>query len=182
MREVTRKALEIGGCRVLGGRLEAATRIASDPSAKIDLRLTDVVMPGMSGPEWARSISALRAGLVTVFMTGYAENDTLRAALQGVAWKYVQKPFTVGSLLAQVGEALASRWRGPDRLRDPQFSSGSVSSAKTLGFDRLLTVDRKPGQPPFPVGWQGRRGIRECNFGLERIDFVKGFVRQLTRA
>jgi len=85
--------------------------------------VTDVVMQGMSGPEWARSISALRAGLVTVFMTGYAENDTLRAALQGVAWKYVQKPFTVGSLLAQVGEALASRWRGPDRLRDPQFSS-----------------------------------------------------------
>jgi hypothetical protein len=50
MREVTRKALEIDGYRVLGGRLEAATRIASDPSAKIDLRLTDVVMPGMIGP------------------------------------------------------------------------------------------------------------------------------------
>ena len=124
VREVTREALEMGGYRVLEANgPEAATRIASDPSVEIHLLLTDVVMPGMSGPELARAISASRAGLVTVFMTGYTESDTLRAALQGVAWKHIQKPFTVDSLLAQVADALASRWLGGNRQQVPQFSS-----------------------------------------------------------
>src|SRR5271169_4333110 len=109
VREVTREALEMGGYRVLeAGGPEAATHIASDPSAEIDLLLTDVVMPGMCGPELARHISATRPGLVTIFMSGYAESETLRAAVHGVSWKHIQKPFTVGGLLAKVAEALAS--------------------------------------------------------------------------
>jgi two-component system cell cycle sensor histidine kinase/response regulator CckA len=124
VREVTREALEIGGYRALEANgPEAAARIASDPSGEIDLLLTDGVMPGMSGPELARAISATPAGLVTVFMAGYAESDTLRAALQGVAWKHIQKPFTVDSLLAQVADALSSRWLGGNQNQVPQFSS-----------------------------------------------------------
>ena len=84
VREVTREALEMGGYRVLEANgPEAAARIASDPSVQFDLLLTDVVMPGMSGPELARTIGASRAGLVTLFMTGYTDSDTLRAALHG---------------------------------------------------------------------------------------------------
>ena len=124
VREVTREALEIGGYRVLeASGPEAASKIASDPSAVIDLLLTDVVMPGMNGPELARHVSASRTGLVTVFMSGYAESENLRAALQGVAWKHIQKPFTVESLLAHVADALASRWRAADRHWSPQFPS-----------------------------------------------------------
>ena len=123
VREFTREALEIGGYRVLEANGSEAARIASDPSAEIDLLLTDVVMPGMSGPELARAITATRAGLVTVFMPGYAERDTLRAAQQGGAWKHIQKPFTVDSLLAQVADALASRWLGGNQNHGPQFSS-----------------------------------------------------------
>jgi two-component system cell cycle sensor histidine kinase/response regulator CckA len=123
VREVTREALEMGGYRGLeAGGPEAATRVVSDPSVEIDL-LTDVVMPGMSGPELARHVSATRPGLVMIFMSGYAESETLRAAVHGVSWKHIQKPFTVDGLLARVAEALASRWRGADRHQAPQFPS-----------------------------------------------------------
>ncbi len=80
----------------------------SDPTAEIDLLLTDVAMPGMSGPDLARHVSTTRLGLVTIFMSGYAESETVRAAVHGVSWKHIQKPFTVDGLLAKVAEALAS--------------------------------------------------------------------------
>jgi DNA-binding NtrC family response regulator len=99
------------------------TRVISDPSVEINLLLTDVVMPGMSGPELAHHVSATRPGLVTIFMSGYAESETLRAAVHGVSWKHIQKPFTVDGLLAKVAEALASRWRSADRHQAPQFPS-----------------------------------------------------------
>lgn len=124
VREVTREALEMSGYRVLeAGGPEAATRVVSDPSVEINLLLTDVVMPGMSGPEFARQVSATRPGIVTIFMSGYAESETLRAAVHGVSWKHIQKPFTVDGLLAKVAEALASQWRGADRHQAPQFPS-----------------------------------------------------------
>ena len=124
VREVTREALEMGGYRVLeASGPEAAAVIASDPNAVLDRLLTDVVLPGMNGPELARHVSASRAGLVTVFMTGYADSECLRSALHGVVWKHIQKPFTVESLLAHVADALASRWRAADRHWSPQFPS-----------------------------------------------------------
>jgi two-component system cell cycle sensor histidine kinase/response regulator CckA len=124
VREVTREALEMGGyCVLEANGPEAGAQIASDPSTEIDLLLTDVVMPGMSGPELARRVSAARAGLVTIFMSGYAESETLHAAVHGVSWKHIQKPFTVDGLLAKVAEALASRWLVADRHQTPQFPS-----------------------------------------------------------
>jgi len=124
VREVTREALEMGGYRVLeAGGPEAAAHIARDPMTEIDLLLTDVVMPGVSGPELARQVSVARAGLVTIFMSGYAESEALEAAVHGVSWKHIQKPFTVDLLLAKVADALASRWRAADRQQTPQFPS-----------------------------------------------------------
>lgn len=75
VREVTREALEMGGyCVLEANGPEEAAHIAKEPSTQIDLLLTDVVMPGMSGPDLARQMRTLRPGLVTVFMSGYAPN------------------------------------------------------------------------------------------------------------
>ena len=120
VREVTREALEMGGYRVLEvcGPEEAA-QIADDPSAEIDLLLSDVVMPGMSGPELARRVLEARPGLATVFMTGYADSEILQPATHGVPQKHIQKPFTVNGLLTQVAAALASRWQAAPGNRPP---------------------------------------------------------------
>ncbi len=76
VRQVTREALEMGGYRVLeaDGPI-AAEHIAADRETEIDVLLTDVVMPGMNGPELARQVRQLRPELVTLFMTGYAESE-----------------------------------------------------------------------------------------------------------
>ena len=112
VREVTREALEMGGYRVL--EADGPTRakhIAGDQSVIIDLLLTDLVMPGMSGHELARQVRASRPELLTLFMTGYGENDVLCPATSGMAEKHIQKPFTVKGLLAHVAHALEARWR-----------------------------------------------------------------------
>ena len=124
VREVTREALELGGYRVLEARgPEEATRIAADHSTAIDLLLTDVVMPGMNGPELARQVCKSRPELVTVFMTGYANSEMLRTSTRETSRNYIQKPFTVDGLLSQVAEALATQSHGDDEDRPPQFRS-----------------------------------------------------------
>lgn len=123
VREVTREALEMGGYRVLeASGAEAAAQIADDPSAEIDLLLTDVVMPGMSGPDLARQVREMRPGLVAIFMTGYSESEILRAAAHGRLENHIQKPFTIDGLLSRVADALAERWHGADGHRVPQLS------------------------------------------------------------
>ena len=124
VREVTREALEMGGYRVLeaSGPREAV-RIANDPSTPIDLLLTDVVMPEMSGPELARTICKSRPGMVTVFMSGYGESEVARTPAHGVAHGHIQKPFTMYSLLSRVAQALATKWNTGSNPRPTQFPS-----------------------------------------------------------
>ena len=121
VRMVTREALELGGYRVLeADGPAAAERIAAESSTVIDLLLTDVIMPGMNGAELARRVRERRPGLVTLFMTGYAESEALRLATLEVKQKHIQKPFTVSNLLARVADALAARWIAGKDLQAPQ--------------------------------------------------------------
>ena len=68
---------------------------------EIDLLLTDVVMPGMSGKELAEQI-----GIEPVFMSGYTDDVMLRHGLEGL--RLVQKPFDADTLLIAVRSALDS--------------------------------------------------------------------------
>jgi two-component system cell cycle sensor histidine kinase/response regulator CckA len=124
VREVTREALEMGGYQVLEASSPGeAARMAGEPSTQIDLLLTDVVMPGVSGPDLARQVGAIRPGLVTVFMSGYAESEVVREAAFGTFRDHIQKPFTVDSLLSRVAHALATRWDADHGDRTAQFPS-----------------------------------------------------------
>ena len=66
---------------------------------EIDLLLTDVVMPGMSGKELAEQI-----GIEPVFMSGYTDDVVLRHGVDGL--RLVQKPFDAETLLSAVRSAL----------------------------------------------------------------------------
>jgi two-component system cell cycle sensor histidine kinase/response regulator CckA len=124
VRQVTREALEMGGYRVLeADGPAAAEHIASDGTTEIDLLLTDVVMPGMNGPELARQVCESRPGLVTLFMTGYAESEVLRLATKDSTQRHIQKPFAVSGLLSRVADALATRWNRSDGVQAPQYPS-----------------------------------------------------------
>jgi two-component system, cell cycle sensor histidine kinase and response regulator CckA len=107
VREVTRAVLEHAGYRVLESNgPEEALRLGSQHRGRIGLLLSDVVMPGMNGPELALRLQNLQPGLITVFMSGYADRDVLHKVIRGAMTTYIQKPFTIDILLSGVAKAL----------------------------------------------------------------------------
>jgi two-component system cell cycle sensor histidine kinase/response regulator CckA len=86
-----------------------AVELARDPSRTIDVVLTDVVMPDMSGPEVARHIRALRPGLPIVCASGHGEEELVEHGVRAEdELAFLAKPFTPAALLAKVSEALAA--------------------------------------------------------------------------
>ncbi len=107
VREVTRAVLEHAGYQVLESNgPEEAIRLGNEHQGRIGLLLSDVVMPGMNGPELALRLQRLQPGLVTVFMSGYADRDVLQNLIHDSMATYIPKPFTIAMLLAGVAQAL----------------------------------------------------------------------------
>jgi two-component system, cell cycle sensor histidine kinase and response regulator CckA len=107
VREITSRVLENAGYKVLEcSGPHDALRLAGSHAERIDLLLTDVVMPGMNGIDLAERICHLQPSVVTVFMSGYADTDILR---QATSETHIQKPFTINCLLSRVADALKSR-------------------------------------------------------------------------
>ena len=75
-------------------------------AAGIDLLLTDVVMPGMNGREMAELIQQATPDLRVIFMSGYAEEVLLQNGRINAHFEYLQKPFTLKSLLGKLSEVL----------------------------------------------------------------------------
>ncbi len=78
----------------------------------IDLLLTDVVMPGMTGTELAKRLRGLRPSMKVLFVSGYTEDE--RFANGGMEGKFqlLAKPFTPSALAAKVREVLGHRSAG----------------------------------------------------------------------
>ena len=84
---------------------EDALALAMDYSGPIHLLLSDVVLPGIGGPELGRQISALRPGIKRLYISGYAEHLTPSGVLD-TASGFLQKPFRTEVLLRRVREQL----------------------------------------------------------------------------
>ncbi len=74
--------------------------------ARIDLVVTDVVMPKLGGPELISALRERRPDLPVLFMSGYRENHTLDAVIESEHTGFLPKPFTPGVLLSAVHERL----------------------------------------------------------------------------
>jgi CheY-like chemotaxis protein len=71
-----------------------------------ELLITDVVMPGLSGPQLAERIEDTFGSTPTIFMSGYSEDVALRKDMLKPHQRYMPKPFAPPELLASIRELL----------------------------------------------------------------------------
>jgi two-component system cell cycle sensor histidine kinase/response regulator CckA len=88
-----------------GGGADALRR-AADPAQRIDLLISDMVMPGMLGNEVVERVRAIRPDLPALFISGYAEQVLDFHGIPAPNHDILQKPFTEAALLRRVRRAL----------------------------------------------------------------------------
>jgi CheY-like chemotaxis protein len=76
---------------------------------KIDLLLTDVMMPGMNGRVMANRVREILPQIRVVFMSGYTEHVLLHDGEVGPHLEYLQKPFTLETLTRKLAHVLEKR-------------------------------------------------------------------------
>jgi|HubBroStandDraft_1064217.scaffolds.fasta_scaffold00348_5 PAS domain S-box-containing protein len=102
LREVTSDFLRSRGYHVLGAENgDAALAICKSHTGSIDLLITDVVMPGNSGPTVARQVRETRPGVRTIFMSGYTDR-TMGSDFLGPDDAFFQKPFNLEVLARKI--------------------------------------------------------------------------------
>ncbi|HUN64082.1 MAG TPA: PAS domain S-box protein [Candidatus Sulfotelmatobacter sp.] len=115
VREIAREFLESGGYRVIEARDGAeAIELAAKHRGEIQLLVTDMVMPGMTGQELAVKLQMAHPGLCVVFMSGYSEHAATEMANADPAVRLLTKPFSRAAILRTVGESL----RGLGRVKE----------------------------------------------------------------
>jgi signal transduction histidine kinase len=107
LREVTRRILADGGYHVLcAANGPHALQLADAHDTRIDLLLTDVIMPQMPGPQLAERMRELRPSLPVLFMSGFAQPILDSSDLLAGEVALIEKPFSAPALLAKVDEVL----------------------------------------------------------------------------
>ena len=121
MRSLVRLALESAGYSVIEAPDPGeAISVARQPATPIDMVLTDLVMPGMSGRELAESLVTTRPELKVLLMSGYTDDEVVRHGISGSS-AFIQKPFLPN-------EARGQGARGA-RLSRPLTAATEVRSA-----------------------------------------------------
>ena len=119
LRNLICEALSRSGCTVLSAPDgQEALRIVNDRKGAIDLLVTDVIMPGMSGPALAKQVRSLRPQTKILYMTGYS-GEFIRADVLTSGVSLIQKPFTPADLGRKIRKLLADK---------PQETSGSAAA------------------------------------------------------
>ncbi len=107
IRRLIQTVLERLGYRVLtSGDPREAIRLAQNSELKIDLLLTDVVMPHGNGFDLADEMQKLRPELRVMYMSGYADHHLAGSRILEIGSAFLQKPFAATALAQKVKEVL----------------------------------------------------------------------------
>jgi two-component system, cell cycle sensor histidine kinase and response regulator CckA len=107
VRELVRETLANKGYNVIeADNGETGLRVSAEYAGTIDLLVTDVVMPGMSGRELAQRVTAARPQIKVLFLSGYTEDAIIHEGVLEPGTAFLQKPFTLQLLSRKVREVL----------------------------------------------------------------------------
>ena len=107
VRKLVERVLKSRGYDVLAAEDGGdALQLASDVRLAVDLVLTDIVMPQMSGRELVEALQTGRPALRVLYMSGYTDDEIVRRGLHDPGMSFIQKPFTAENLAMQVRKVL----------------------------------------------------------------------------
>jgi two-component system cell cycle sensor histidine kinase/response regulator CckA len=107
VRSIAAITLEMSGYDVLAAANgEEALLLCEGYNGKIDLLLTDVVMPRMSGQELSNRLLKLRPETRVLYMSGYSENEIIHHGVMAKPTDFIEKPFSPETLTRTIREAL----------------------------------------------------------------------------
>jgi CheY-like chemotaxis protein len=107
VRQLVAEILEAGGYAVLqAGDGPSALELLRRHTGRVDLLVTDVVMPGMSGPDVAAAVAAMRPGTEVLYMSGYTDSAIDHHGVLEPGIAYLPKPFSADELTRKVREVL----------------------------------------------------------------------------
>ena len=107
VRNMTIKILQKYGYTVLcAGDGQEALEMCGEHKERIQLILTDVVMPGMSGKDLTQELQRIRPGIKVIFMSGYTDNSIVHHGILERGIAFLQKPFTPEGLARKVREVM----------------------------------------------------------------------------
>ena len=110
VRLITARMLKKLGYAVLeANSAETALELCRQRNEKIDLLITDIVMPDMGGPDLAKKLARSNPGLKTLFISGYTGEMLNKYDISLSSVIFLEKPFTVKTLSRKAREALESR-------------------------------------------------------------------------
>jgi PAS domain S-box-containing protein len=110
VRNLTRQMLESCGYKIIeAGNGREALSICQRDDCKIDLLITDVVMPKMSGRELGEQLAVLRPEITVLYMSGYTDDTAVRQDAVEAGANFIQKPFTFNNLAEKVRELLDAK-------------------------------------------------------------------------
>jgi YesN/AraC family two-component response regulator len=79
---------------------------AEDHRGKIDLLITDVIMPNMNGNQLAEKVKQKFPEIRVLFMSGYTESTAIQKGILELKTSYLQKPFSSSDLIIKVRQVL----------------------------------------------------------------------------
>jgi len=110
LRRLCTEFLEQLGYNMLSaGNGKEALSLVKDYQGKIDLLISDVLMPELPGPELAEALLAMRPDLKVIFISGYPDGALSPNGVLKPGTFLVNKPFTIKALTAKLREVLSSR-------------------------------------------------------------------------
>jgi two-component system cell cycle sensor histidine kinase/response regulator CckA len=110
VRQLIRETLQCKGYKILeADRGDTALRIAAGHAGRIDLLISDVVLPGMAGKELGSKLLANNPNTKVLYLSGYTEEAIIHQGMLDAGVAFLQKPFMLQALARKVRDVLNTK-------------------------------------------------------------------------